>query len=117
MLYGTVGWINDAIEGARAGGDTGTAIRTNNSVTDIHNLVTSDHYLAFDISAVNGVTGGAPVRRRGALANIFEMYVSLPTPRALTWDEMQEAIKRGTVWQGDAATGGWTNGFNGTYVP
>ena len=56
-----------------------------------------------------------PVQHQGALANIFEMYVSLPEKRPLSWDEMQEAIKRGTRW--DAEKGSWTNGFTGTYAP
>ncbi len=57
-----------------------------------------------------------------AQKNLFDMYQSLPEDRraaGLTWDEMQEAISNGTVW--DAAlndgAGGWTNGFTGTYVP
>ena len=120
VLNGTVGFINDAIATALEGGDTGDNIRNNHSVTGITTTVGTAHYAPFDYSTVANATGtGAAVRRRGALANIFEMYASLPEKRSLTWDEMQEAIKRGTVWDSTVndGAGGWTNGFTGTYAP
>lgn len=73
-----------------------------------------------DYNPVYGQAGtSARDRMAAAKENIYKMCVSLPERRVLTWDEMQEAIKRGTVWDKtlNGGAGGWTNGFTGAYVP
>ncbi len=55
----------------------------------------------------SGATGTSATKRYWAVANMYEMYLSLPERRPLTKEEMQDAITYGTVW--DAATGGWVD--------
>ena len=111
-----VGYVNSQCELAESFGDSGEDIRKNQSKSKAAlaggNYTTAD----LDYSKVAKGTANTPVaRRRDALANIVEMYQSISPRRALSWDEMQQAITHGTIWK----DGGWMDWSeqDGGYIP
>jgi hypothetical protein len=113
VFKSTVGYINDQLKMAYELNDTVESMGSTKPTSGAS--VSTNQFSAADlsVSTVAGETGSVLLKRRKALGNMYAMYISLPEKRNLTWDELQEAITRGTVWQ----DGGWTNGFTGTYQP
>ncbi len=113
IFNSAIGYFNDQVRLADESGDVSQDIRDNKTTSGA--TAADGNYTAadFNYNPVYNSATGAAARRRNALANILDMYQSITPRRNLTWDEMQEAIKRGTVWD----NGGWTNGFTGVYIP